>query len=646
MKRLLILLTLFCFIHTFAQVKFGKVTEEELMATASSFEPEAAAEIISKKANYNVMYNAVAENFETLKEVEVRIKIYNKNKTPSRLLNIEIPAYYLDKNKKEKISGVRAYTYNLEDGKVVESKVNSSDIFTEKKHDYLEVDKFAFPNVKDGSIVEYKYTISTPRFFDLDTWYFQAEVPVLYNRLNFEYPEIFIYQQDRRGDVNTKIETKLKNTTFNFKNKVDILEMTNIPSLQEEPFIQNTDNLRTSIRYELVVYFFPGYGYKNFAMTWEGIVKDLYRSSEYGGELKGNNMLETEVQGFSAISNPIEKMAAIFSFVQNKYSWNGLTGLYPEKGVRKTFNEKSGNGTDLNFILINMLQKAGITSYPVVLSTVDNGMLNFFPSKQKLNHTLTAAVIDNQIYLMDPIEKLSKINMLPTQDLNFQGFMIMEDGKYQQLDLVNRLTSEIKNSITYEVEDDVLKGNFFQTKNNYYAMNDLRRKSRNETGFQSGYLSRFDLDATDFKFQQNANGDAVRYQVEFQDEKSLESIGNKLFIKPLLFLATESNEFKFSNEERKYPLEFGTPFTQISITKLKIPEGYKLEKMPENLNFLLQQNAGGFDIKFEEENGFITVTSLLHVGHSMLPQKFYGEVRNMFQNIIEKENEQIILVKQ
>ena len=644
MKTLFLLPLCFVLGFSFSQVKFGKIDTEELSRTQNALEPDASAEIISKSAHYSVSYNSSAEEFEVLKEVEVRIKIYDRDKAPDRLLNIEIPAYYVGSNK-EKISNIRATTYNLENGKTVESKVANSDIFTEKIHDYLAVEKFAFPNVKNGSVLEYKYTILTPRIMDLDTWFFQAEVPVMHSRLYFEYPEFFHYQQDRRGEFTDPVKTQKKNTAFNYKSKVDILEAHNMASLRNEPFIQNTDNLRSSIRYELVEFNNPGFAYKNFATTWEAIVNDLFRSENYGSQLKGNNFLDKDIASFEAVNNPLEKMNGIFEFVKAKYTWDGYTGLYPEKGVRKTFSEKSGNGTDLNFILINMLNKAGIKAYPVVLSTVENGVLNFFPSRQKLNHTITAAVVENKIYLMDPIEKLSKINMLPQRDLNFKGFMMLETGKYQELELFNTLTSEIKNQIVYKLEEDVLTGNFIQVKNNYYAMSDLRNKIRNEKGFEGQYLSNYDMDVTEFQFQENNARDAIRYTVAFEDEKSMQAVGNKLFIKPLLFLATESNAFQFRNAERKFPLEFGTPFTHVTSSKLEVPEGYTIESMPENFNMLLPQNAGGFDIKFTEEKGNIVVTSLLHVSQSILPQNFYTHVRNMFQEIVKKENEQIILVK-
>lgn len=644
MNRILLLLLLFIFASSYAQVKFGKISKEELALSKSELEPEAAAEIISKVGRYEVVYNKVTEAFEVNKEVEVRIKVYDKDKTPTHLLNMQVPTYIMESSK-EKIFGVRASTYNLEDGKIKETKVGRSDIFTEKMSDYLEVHKLAFPNVKNGSILEYKYTINTTRFFDLDTWFIQDEVPVKYNRFYIQYPEFFVYKKDFRGGFAENIKTNRKRSEFTFSNITEELIYENLAALKEEPFVQNTDNLKTSIRYELQEYSNPGYGYQNFSKTWSQIVNDLFNSSSYGGELSGNNFLDDDVDTFNSIEDPIKRMNAIFEFVKENYTWNKYLGLSPDKGTRKTFREKTGNGTDLNFILISMLRKSGFDAYPVVLSTVENGMLNYFPTKQKLNHTITGVLLDGEPFIMDPTEKLSKINMLPRRDLNFVGYMMMDGGSYKEVNLVNQINSEIKNTIIYEIKDERVHGNFVQTKTNYFAMNDLRRKADDESNFEKKIAAGFDVDVVGITSRENSQNDAIRYQVDFQDSKSMEMIGNKMFIKPLLFTATKSNAFKFKNEERQYPLEFGTPMTYLTQIKFTIPEGYVVESLPAPKKVLLSQNAGGYNIEFNQEGDHVVAQALLHIGYSVLPQSFYKEVRNMFEKVIEVENEQIILQK-
>ncbi|MXV37132.1 DUF3857 domain-containing protein [Flavobacteriaceae bacterium Ap0902] len=641
MRSYISILFLFIFIFSFSQVKFGKVSKEELSATSSSIEEGAVAEFISKEASYDVKYIPIEEEFRVIKNIKVRIKVYDKDKASDKFLNVKIPLYILD-NDREKASGIKAYTYNLVDGKIEKTKVEKSNIFKEKKNDYLIYEKFAFPNVKNGSVLEYKYTIDTPRFFDLDTWYFQEEIPIRYNRFIVFYPEFFVYNRDIRGEYIEKVNTSIQNTGSQFQVEVNEVVHKNVPALKKEPFVLNSNNLRASIHYELKEYINPGIGYKNFSSDWPTVIKNLKKDMRYADELKGNGFLDEEVSNFDGISNQKEKMNAIFNFVKEQYTWNGYDGLYPAEGVRKTYKNKTGNGTDLNFVLISMLNKANIKAHPIVLSTVDNGILNYNASRLKLNHTITGAYINNELYLMDPKDKFSRINLLPLNDLNFQGFMMLEDGTYREVNLTNQLPSEIKTTLIYSIEDGLITGNMTQVKTNYYALSDLKSKANDEDNFEHKIVSEFDVDVSSFKMQESIKQAALQYRLSFEDDKSVEEIGNKLFIQPLLFLKEESNLFNFRNAERKYPLEFGTPFTQLTTVKIAIPSGYDLDVLPEDFKTILPNNVGGYNITFKEDKDYIIIQALLYMGNSVLPADYYVSVKDMYQQMIEKENEQLI----
>ena len=70
-----------------------------------------------------------------------------------------------------------------------------------------------------------------------------------------------------------------------------------------------------------------------------------------------------------------------------------------------------------------MLRKAGLKANPLVLSTTDNGTLNYvFPSITQLNYLITLVEIDGKNYLMDAAHEYSNINTLPEYCLNYRGF--------------------------------------------------------------------------------------------------------------------------------------------------------------------------------------------------------------------------------
>jgi len=67
-------------------------------------------------------------------------------------------------------------------------------------------------------------------------------------------------------------------------------------------------------------------------------------------------------------------MEAIFKHVQGRMNWDNKYGVYTDKGVKKAYESRTGNIAEINFILINMLNGAGIQANPVLVSTLDNGV--------------------------------------------------------------------------------------------------------------------------------------------------------------------------------------------------------------------------------------------------------------------------------
>ena len=50
------------------------------------------------------------------------------------------------------------------------------DIFTLKESENWTVKKFTLPNIKEGTVIEYKYSIISP-YLSIDDWDFQSNIP-------------------------------------------------------------------------------------------------------------------------------------------------------------------------------------------------------------------------------------------------------------------------------------------------------------------------------------------------------------------------------------------------------------------------------------------------------------------------------------
>src|ERR1700761_7499121 len=163
---------------------YGKINKDELELKACDFEKDANSEILFDKAN--VFYD---DSFNIIMERHKRLKIFNDNGKDKA--NIRIEFYSIDRY--EDITGVQAETINLTDGKTEITKLDKKLIYVQHIDKQRSAIVFTMPNVKAGSVIEFKYRWQTNSFSNMPDWVFQDDIPVRYSELTTEIPEYFTF---------------------------------------------------------------------------------------------------------------------------------------------------------------------------------------------------------------------------------------------------------------------------------------------------------------------------------------------------------------------------------------------------------------------------------------------------------------------
>ena len=142
-------------------VKFGNVSEEEVMEEVHPIENDAEAAILYKKefTTYDYSYD---EGWYILKEVHFRIKIYSKEGFSWATLPVHL---YKSSQGKEKLGSIKGYTFNMVDGKLVSEKLKKDGIFEEDVNDYRRKVSITMPEVKEGSVLDIQYRILSPLYW-------------------------------------------------------------------------------------------------------------------------------------------------------------------------------------------------------------------------------------------------------------------------------------------------------------------------------------------------------------------------------------------------------------------------------------------------------------------------------------------------
>ena len=166
---------------------YGKIDQADLEMKACDFEKDANAEILINKGE--LYYD---QTFNVVMDCHKRIKIFNDNGKDEA--NIRIP--YHSFNREEFITGIQAETINLTDGKQEIIKLDKKQIFTQVIDKYTSAIVFTMPNVKPGSIIEYKYSWNCTEWGNIPTWYFQStKAPVRYSEYYTHIPEYFYFSR-------------------------------------------------------------------------------------------------------------------------------------------------------------------------------------------------------------------------------------------------------------------------------------------------------------------------------------------------------------------------------------------------------------------------------------------------------------------
>ena len=632
--------------------ELGKVTIEELQQKVNAKDTTAAAAVLFKKGKTFFTYTS-ERGFTANHVYEFKIKIYKKEGL--NLANHKVSYYIGYENRNDdSVSFSNAATYNLENGVIVKTKLNSEGIFNSKINKYWNQAMITLPNVKVGSVIEFKYVVKSENLIRLPDFDFQYPFPVAFFEYKTEIPEFLIYKSILIGQVSIKssnevVESKQIFAT-GYKQINSLYTSENIPALKNEKFVDNISNYSGSIQNELERKRFPSEPIVDLTKTWEGVATSIYENESFGKELKLKNYYSEDLKNLLANANlPLDRLKAIFNFVQNRMNWNKENGYFVDKGVKKAYEARTGNIAEINFILISMLKTAGIEVSPVLVSTLENGV-PVFPNRTVFNYVIAAAEIDGKKILLDATNKFTTPNVLPLNLLNWKGRLIKQDGSSQEIDLIPESPSKSSYTIIATIDPELrqIQGQARVSRADYSALQFRELKVSNND--EDAYLEKLENDLGKIEIKdyllENKSEDLSKPVVEkfsFSWNNAYDVINGKIFLKPLLFFTDTSNPLV--QEERQMPVYFGYPDQNVYNVFLEIPDGYVVESLPKPIRISTESKDGFYIMNMNAEENKIQIQVTKGINKAIFAANYYDMLKEFFQKIIVSQNEKIVLKK-
>ena len=311
----------------------------------------------------------------------------------------------LDRFSEESIEDLKATAYNLQGSKVVKSTLKKGDIAETKIDDQHYQVEFTVPDVQEGTVIEYEYTLHSELFWLLHDWFAQCEIPVAYAKLDMNIPRYLLFSMEEHG-IQRLIST-CESGTMRYKLESDPLAApTIIPSNHYISVGRNLAGVKmgngvwsmqdqcAGITAYLKHYSMRGAAVVDYTKTWEQIDEMVLKSEDLGVQLGEHSPKVAE------IVDQRQRAEAVVKLVLDKVKWNGRYEMSPA-ATEETLKNQGGSNVDINMLLLQSLNDAGITAVPVMLRTRDQGKLSVeFPAVQKYTTFIVAVVLpQGNLYL-------------------------------------------------------------------------------------------------------------------------------------------------------------------------------------------------------------------------------------------------------
>jgi hypothetical protein len=643
-------------------VKFGKVTPEDFNVVAPAFDSAAGAVIIADVGDSHFEADpkgGVALFFTR----SCRIKILKRSGFDAATLAIPL---YSSGPQSERITALRAATYSLEEGKVVETKVDDKSIFVNKLNKNITERKLTFPALKEGAIVEYKYTLESPFQFNLQPWWFQGAYPCLWSEYTTDIPDFFQYVTLAHGFepffVNTTVSREL---TFRLTSpggtergeQVDRQAnvsshrwvIKDVPAMKEEPFTTSVENYRSRLEFQFARYVRSNGMIDDEMGDWVSVGTALLESEDFGADIDRNNgWLDDEMKTITNGTNsPLEKAEKIYSFVRDNFSCNSHSRLYIDEPLKTVYKNRHGSEAELNLLLTAMLRHEHITCDPVILSTRANGFPNeLYPLLTRFNYVISMARIDTTFYCLDASEPWLGFSRLPARCYNgYARVLSKEHPTAIALDADGMKESKMTMVFITKDEKGGLAGRLTMTPGFNEAC-DLRAEIGSSgtdevlKNIRAAYPERITVDSLEIDSLRKPDEPLqVAYNLQIRPDPA----AGILYFNPMLGEAYKENPFK--SADRKYPVEMPFAMDEMYTLTMEIPDGYVVDELPKSAKVLFNEDQGVFEYLIVKGEDNIQFRSRIRLNQANFKPEDYAALRDFFGFIVKKQSEQIVFKK-
>lgn len=636
-------------------LNFGEVTVETFAPTVYSIDSSANAIILFDQGV--VTFDPAYPNthaFTYIMERHTRIRILRKAGLDKATFTLST---YRKGVANPSIEAFKGATFNLVDGKVVTTRLDKSNIFKDQSGEF-NLEKVIFPNVREGSVIEYSYQVNYPGFQYIPAWTFQGPDPELWSEYDITVPGLYDYAVRHQGYQKYFVDSVIYSTTsfpiqFNaFRGLWSGQTIRRIWALRDVPALEKAEIYTTTLRnhlskieFQLSGVHVDGYD-KTYRTTWNELTDELLRRDDFGAPLdERNKWLDDVLKSITAdAGSPLGTAQKIFEYVRDHFDCSNAETLYMSQTLKKIWEEKKGNVADINLLLAVLCRHAGLEASPVILSTRSHGIaVDDYPLLTDYNYVIVRLRIDGDSYLLDASKPAVGFGQLP--GLCYNGWARTIDSSLSQLALFSDSVTDGRLTTVELLNTDSGYTGRYGRRNGIFESMTIRnrmRKTKTEDFFESIRKTMPDYEQMgDYAFD---SLDIPGASLGWHYKMKYNFTQGTIYFNPIFH--ERFNTSPFSSPVRHYPVEMPFCIDNSYVLVMDIPKGFKLDQLPRSQKVKLGENGDGlFDYQISSDGNVISFKLRLEIKKTIYPVEEYAAIRDFFAHIVAKEKEPIVFKK-
>lgn len=648
-RRLLFFLSL----HLFASVcpaqlpvsipAYGKIEVADLEMTDCSFAPGAEAVNLLKfeEVILSVFPNNTTEVFI---KTRCRVKILRKSAFKYATVSINY------NNSVSKIADMRGATYNLDGkGEIVTTPLGRSDIYKTDNSRKNKTISFTFPDVKEGSIIEYEFTRKNKHSFYIPAWYFQNSIPNVLSVCSVSRPHYSLLQKKVVGDWTLEQDSTIDYTKGNDDRQlVNYYAMRNVPAFVWEPFMSSSKDYRYHIDFltasrESAFDAFV----RQSDNIWQGdnlwLLRHPYFGEQFGAAIPGTKKF---IDSVKRLQDNTQRIAAVYSFVKRKVRWNGY--YFPlSRDLEDVFEEGEGFSGEINLGILNLLRKCNVMCFPVLYSTRSHGKVDYdFVNLSQFNTVNIAVVNGKKFNLLDGTNPYLSYDTPPLTVVNRTG-MLIDPVNHTRINIdFNRKLIWDSVFVSASIDSNgMLKGKivkkYFDLAKSLKLQNDVEEDD-DESDAENEPVSAGEI-TIDSSFQNGKEDDLLPLTETTIFHYELPSTNEYYFLDPFLFSSVSKNPFV--NNNRKTDIDFGANTASVVQIEVVLPVDLTAEELAANRTLRMADSSIIFKYHNEIKNNTVFISSEFDINEPVFEKEVYVDIKEFFKNIYGTLSNQVLLKK-